>query len=176
MEVLVFTCTFTALMTSVSVKARLDHARLAAATPEQLRRKGSSLIGRSQKTTPNSFLNSTFFWIKETSLYSVNSQANLNVGLHGGMCNPAPTDLKELHPSSAQKPLWLQPWERIKWLDQLSSFWKAALHSTAHLYLKSAWMSHSLSSILQSKASEASKLQRADWEALLRHLIIIKSD
>lgn len=144
LEVPVFTCTFTVLTVSVSIKAILDRARLTAATPGQLRREGILTDWKEPKHN-SKFISEFYIFLSQRNLfellYSVNSQANLPWPCMGGMCNPAPTDLQELHPSSAQKSLWLQPWERITWLDQFSSSWKDALHSTVHLYLKSAWVS-----------------------------------
>lgn len=171
LEVPVFTCTFTVLMVSMSIKAILDRARLAAARPGQLRREGNPHWSEGAKTQLQ-----IHFWVlhlpesKKPLWTTVLSQfpSKPTVALHGGMCNPAPTDLQELHPSSAHKSLWLQPWERTTWLDQSSSFWKDALHSTVHLYLKSAWVS-----LAFCNPKPVRLLQQAAWQTLLRHLIII---
>lgn len=107
LEVPVFTCTFTVLMVSMSIKAILDRARLAAATPGQLRRKGI-LTDRKEPKHKSKFISEFYIFLSQRDLfellYSVNSQANLPWPCMGGCVTQHPPTSKNCTPALHTSP------------------------------------------------------------------------
>lgn len=108
LEVPVFTCTFTVLMVSMSIKAILDRARLAAATPGQLRREGI-LSDRKEPNHNSKFISEFYIFLSQRNLfellYSVNSQANLPWPCMGGCVTQHPPTSKNCTQLCTQVPL-----------------------------------------------------------------------
>lgn len=132
-----------------------------------------------QNTTPNSYPEFYLFLNQRNIfglLFSVNSQANLAWPCMGGCIIQYHRSLGTAPQLCTESPTAALGTGYSGSATHFSSFLKDILSLTAHLCLKSTWISYSPSIVLQSKTSETCKLQQSALQMFLRQLITIKND